>query len=78
MNTYIVTLLPYGDKMLPYKITVTSDTSDDAIIRAKRFVAETGYWPRHLNIEEIMEVSGIGEKKFASIKDYITVSETED
>ena len=55
MNTYIVTLLPYGDKMLPYKITVTSDTSDDAIIRAKRFVAETGYWPRHLNIEEIMD-----------------------
>ena len=55
MNKYIVTLLPYGDKMLPYEITVTSNTSDDAIIRAKRFVAENGYWPRHLNIEEIME-----------------------
>ena len=30
------------------------------------------------NIEELMEVSGIGEKKFTSIKDYITVSGTED
>ena len=29
-------------------------------------------------IEELMNVSGIGEKKFANIKDYIMVIETED
>lgn len=29
-------------------------------------------------IEELMNVSGIGEKKFANIKDYIMVSGTED
>lgn len=55
MNKYVVTLLPYGDKMLPYTIIVTSDTSDDAIIRAKRFVAENGYWPNHLTIKEIID-----------------------
>ena len=30
------------------------------------------------NIEELMNVSGIGEKKFANIKDYIMVIKTED
>lgn len=30
------------------------------------------------NIEELMNVSGIGEKKFANIKDYIMINKMED
>lgn len=54
MNTYVVTLLPYGDKMLPYTITVKSDSEKQAIEDASRFVAENGYWPEWMTIEQRM------------------------
>ena len=56
MNTYVITLLPHGDKMLPYTITVHDNTSEAAIIKAKQYVAVNGYWPNFLSTEEIMNL----------------------
>ena len=54
MNTYMVRLLPNGDEMLPYIITTHANTEEEAVEQAKRFVAENGYWPSALSIEERM------------------------
>lgn len=44
-------------------------------ITAENIIAHRNEKGNFLTIEEIMEVSGIGEKKFEAIKNYITVGD---
>ena len=52
MNKYKITILRNSDKMLPFIVTVNSMNQEDAVIRAKNFVAENGHWPINMSITD--------------------------
>ena len=54
MGLYKVTVLCNNDKLLPYIITVESDTEKSAIRLAKEFVANNGWFPSFLTVTEII------------------------
>lgn len=41
---YKIVLHKHGDELLPYEVTVEAKLQEDAIIKAKKMIAEIGWW----------------------------------
>ena len=52
MDKYKITILRNGDKMLPFIITVCSMSQEDAIDRAKKYIAENAHWPMNTDVAD--------------------------
>ena len=52
MNKYKITVLRNGDKMLPFIITVCGMSQEDAINRAKKYIAENAHWPMNMDMTD--------------------------